>query len=96
MFNLAQPASMSTQRVLRRPGVYRIECDVHPWMLSHVVVHDNQFHGISDENGHYRISGVPAGTHTVRIWHEGLGTVERSVTVAEGETVTLDLPIEPN
>ncbi len=102
MFNIAQPASkdpaspMSTQRRLRRPGVYQIECDVHPWMLSYVVVHDNQFYATSDESGHYSISGVPAGTYTVRIWHEGLGTVEKTVTVSEGQTATLDLPIEAN
>ena len=102
VFNIAQPAAknhappMSTQRRLRRPGVYRIECDVHPWMLSYVVVHDNQFSATSDENGHYSISDVPAGTYTVRIWHEGLGMVEKTVTVSEGQIATLDLPIEAN
>ncbi len=102
VFNIAQPAPkdpaspMSSRRRLQRPGVYRIECDVHPWMLSYVVVHDNQFYATSDENGHYAISDVPAGTYTVRIWHEGLGMVERSVTVTEGQTTTLDLPIEAN
>ena len=102
VFNIAQPAPedptspISTQRQLRFPGVYRIECDVHPWMLSHVIVHENAFYAITDESGNYSIPDVPAGTYTVQIWHEGLGMAERSVTVGEGESVTLDLPIEAN
>lgn len=101
-FNLAQPAPKdpaaptSVKKILRRPGVYRIECDVHPWMRSYVVVHDNQYYGTSDENGNYSIPDVPAGTYTIRIWHEGLGTVEKSVTVIDGQSVTLDLPISAN
>lgn len=102
VFNIAQPASrdparpMTSRRVLRRPGVYQIECDVHSWMLSYVIVHDNQFYATSDESGHFVIPDIPAGTYTVRIWHEGLGMSERSVTVSEGQSVTLDLPIEAN
>lgn len=102
VFNIAQPAPqdpaspISTRRQLRFPGVYRIECDVHPWMLSHVIVHENSFYAITDESGGYTIPDVPPGTYTVQIWHEGLGMVERSITVTEGRASTLDLPIEPN
>ena len=101
-FNVAQPAAKdpakpsSIQKVLRRQGVYWIECDVHPWMRSYVVVHDNNYYGRSDESGYFTISDIPPGTYTVRIWHEGLGVVEKTVTVTEGQSATLDLPIEAN
>jgi hypothetical protein len=37
---------------------------------------------------------VPPGVHTIAVWHELLGSRERQVTVAPGETVTVDFALE--
>ncbi len=33
---------------------------------------------------------LPAGTYTVTAWHEKYGTSDQQVTVADGETKTVD------
>jgi len=44
----------------------------------------------TDEAGHYVISGVPAGTTTLRVMFNGLDDQEVNVTVLPGQTVTQD------
>ena len=44
--------------------------------------------GLSGADGKFRIDGVPAGTHELRVWHEALKTAAPvKVTVNDGETV---------
>jgi hypothetical protein len=55
-------------------------------MLGWLVVMPHPYFGVTDERGATRIEGVPAGSHTVEIWHETLGRQTRDVTVKPGET----------
>lgn len=48
---------------------------------------------VSGTDGRYSVGGVPAGTHTVRATRIGYGTVTRQVTVAAGQTATVDLSV---
>lgn len=50
---------------------------------------------VTDETGQYVISGVPAGTVTVRADLIGYRTVESQVTVVAGGVADLDLSLEP-
>ena len=99
LFNVAQPAGSEAAKqafVLDKTGVVEFNCDVHEWMKAYVIVHDNTFFSVTDENGHYSIAGITPGEYTLKIWHEGLGEFEQPVTVSAGETLTLDFPIEGN
>ena len=40
-----------------------MRCDVHPWMSAWVGVFDNPFHAVTQEEGSFSISGIPAGTY---------------------------------
>jgi iron complex outermembrane receptor protein len=44
----------------------------------------------TDEQGHYLLKNVPAGPHTVVTSSVGLQTQEKAVTLAAGQTLTLD------
>ncbi len=46
---------------------------------------------ITDDEGRYRLTGVPTGQVTVRVRLIGYEPVEREVSVSEGETETLDV-----
>ena len=49
--------------------------------------------GLADPGGHYEITGIPAGTHTVEISLIGRTTEVREVTIADGRTVHLDVEL---
>lgn len=49
----------------------------------------------TDESGSYTISRVPAGTYEVQITYLGYSSNSNTVTMAAGETVTLDFAMEP-
>jgi len=87
------PRGESKSVTFDEPGVVKIYCEVHDFMRSAVVVVENPFHARPDGDGRFRISGVPAGRHTLVAWHADRGTVEREVTVPDGGTVRVELEL---
>lgn len=95
LFNVPlAPGQEPLVRPLRRKGVVKLKCDVHDWMLGWVVVHDSPYFAVTDVDGKFSISGVPAGTYTVKAWHEDLGSVSREVTVEADREAKLKLSFE--
>ena len=59
------------------PAPIPVDCNIHPWMKSYVVVLDHPFAAVSDENGDLTIKGLPAGEELVfRVYHEAGGIKE--------------------
>lgn len=77
------------------PGVVRLGCNVHPKMEAFVVVHTNPWVGVSDASGTYRVTGVPAGTYELRVWHETLAGRSVPVTIRDGEVAPVDVRLAP-
>jgi plastocyanin len=93
-------------RRITGPGVVRMFCGAHPHMSGWLIVHDTPYFAVTDERGAFRIDDIPAGTYRVTMWHEGFRRkskdadgrplyddpvrVSREMTIAPGETVTLD------
>jgi plastocyanin len=75
----------------------KVKCDVHPWMFCYVGVQDNPFFAVTDKDGHYKISNVPAGTYTLTAYHlkthGGTPGVSQQITVAAG-AVTADFAVD--
>lgn len=93
-FNKAMPKFMKKIKIsFDKPEVMiPVKCDVHPWMQSYVGVLNHPFHAVSGEGGKYELKGLPAGKYTVEAWHESerLGTMAQEVTLADGESKTVD------
>ena len=51
----------------------KITCSVHPWMAGYVIVMDNPYYAVTDENGNFEIKDVPPGKYKVVVWHESMG-----------------------
>lgn len=49
----------------------------------------------TDRNGEYTITGIPAGTYTVRVSFVGFITVNRTITIDSG-TTTLNITLSPD
>lgn len=87
------PRGESKSVEFERPGEVRIYCEVHDFMRAVVVVTESGLHGVVGEDGTFSIEGVPAGTHTVVLWHADLGEAEAEVVVPEGGSVSVELEV---
>lgn len=87
-FNFAQISKGAVDRkVFQNPEIMvQMKCDVHPWMSSYIGVVAHPFFAVTGEDGSFRISNLPAGSYTIEVWHEKLGTQTQQVTVQDGET----------
>jgi plastocyanin len=96
-FNVAQPKSgMVFTYVPKTPEVMmRLTCDVHSWMHGYVAVVAHPYFAVSGTDGAFTIANVPPGQYTVKTWHERFGEQTRTVTVAAGRAVTLDISYNP-
>ena len=75
------------------PCGYTQLCRVHPEMEGFVIVLSNPFYAVSDKEGHFAISGVPAGAYTVAVWHPKLKGQPKPVTVEAGKPVVVDFTL---
>ena len=76
-----------------RPGVVRVYCEVHETMRAAIVVTESPHHAVVGEDGVFVLEGVPAGRHTVEVWHADLGSAEATLVVPSGGTVSVELTL---
>jgi len=91
-FNFAMPKVVKKKTVSfdKTEDPFYIKCDVHPWMKAWVGVFDHPYFAVTDANGNFSISGIPAGTYEVIAWQEKFKMKKHltaSVTIGDGETV---------
>ena len=79
----------ATQKI-RDAGILKLVCDTHAWMLGFVHVFDHAFFSVTDDKGTFAIPNVPAGTYTLKAWHEDAGVRSQEVIVSENGDVRVD------
>jgi hypothetical protein len=63
--------------------VFTMQCGFHAYMESWALVQAHPYYTVTDEQGRFDLSGVPAGTYQVKIWHPYLREdIGQEVTVA--------------
>ena len=82
-FNKAHPKARTISVVFKGPEIIRIECDLHSWMRTWVIVADHPFYAVTNDQGAFALDNVPPGKYTLQVWQESLGTVTREVTVGD-------------
>ena len=86
--NIAQPKFKRKLTVeFKNPEIVKVECNVHGWMHAIIVVEDNPYDALTDANGSFKITDVPPGKYTVKVWHSKLGEQTKEVTVGPKEEV---------
>ena len=90
---LFQSQSLTAQAQGTITGVVLDEATQRP--LSSVQVHipSIQMGTLSNDSGRFLLLNVPAGVHTLRAEQVGYGSAEQSVTVASGQTLTVNLEL---
>ncbi|MGE5304165.1 MAG: carboxypeptidase regulatory-like domain-containing protein [Alphaproteobacteria bacterium] len=94
-FNIGLYPGRTSRKPLVTPGLVKILCEVHPWMSAYLVVTEHPYHAVTDAYGEYLINDVPAGTYKLKLWHESLGSEEKSVEVRAGGSSNVDFVFVP-
>ena len=58
------------------------KCDVHGWMTAYANIVNHPYFAVTDAAGNFALPNLPAGTYTLEVWHEKLGTRTQQLTVA--------------
>jgi hypothetical protein len=51
-------------------------------MNAYVGVMDHPYYAVTGEDGTFELKSLPPGTYTIEAWHEKLGPMTQSVTLA--------------
>ncbi|EDY17755.1 hypothetical protein CfE428DRAFT_4794 [Chthoniobacter flavus Ellin428] len=73
-------------------GLVTLHCDIHEHMRGLILVLDTPHFTTSDTEGHYRLTGLPAGHYTLKAWVDSKTTKEQPVDLKSGGTLHLDFP----
>jgi plastocyanin len=94
-FNKGVPFGGTFSTTLKKPGLVKMTCDVHKWMLAWIVVKDSPYYAITDENGNFKIEDIPPGTYKVQAWQEALGRrIKKDITVNAMENTQVDFELK--
>ena len=75
-----------------KAGLVVLRCDIHEHMRGLILVLDTPYWVVTDTEGRYRLGGLPAGRHTLKVWIDSRTTLERPVELASGGVVRADFP----
>jgi len=78
--------------VLDTPGLVTVRCDIHEHMRALILVVDTPHFVVTDAEGRFRLSGLPPGRHTLKVWLSSKTTLERPVELTRGNTLRVNLP----
>jgi plastocyanin len=89
-----------------KPGVVKIGCNIHDWMSAVILVLPTRHYTVTDTQGRFVLSDLPAGEHTLAAWHELSRTkleetlqpvqiAARSANATNGAEITFTLSLAP-
>jgi plastocyanin len=78
--------------LFERPGLVTLRCDIHEHMRGLILVLATPYFTITDVEGRYRLTNLPAGHFSLKVWIDSRTTRERPIDLKNGATMHVDLP----
>lgn len=75
-----------------KPGLVTLRCDIHEHMRGLVLVVDTPHFVTTDEEGNFRLEGVPAGAYVLKAWLNSTNTLQQPVDVKDQATLRVNFP----
>lgn len=77
-------------------GVVQVYCHLHPDMTAAVVVVPNAWYAQPEDDGSFVLTGVPAGTYQLVVWHKTAGSFRQEIRIPDEGTVSvsMEIPLE--
>jgi plastocyanin len=79
-------------QVFDKVGLVTLRCDIHEHMRGLILVLNSPYFVMTDTDGHFRLSGLPAGHYTLKAWIDSRTTREKPVELKNGQTLHVDFP----
>jgi len=79
-------------QVFDKQGLVTLRCDIHEHMRGLILVLNTPYFVMTDANGQFRLSGLPAGRYTLKAWIDSKTTREKPVDLKNGQTLHVDFP----
>jgi plastocyanin len=73
-------------------GLVTLRCDIHEHMRGLILVLATPYFTTTDDSGHFRLIGLPAGHYTLKAWIDSRTTREHPVDLTSGSTLHVDFP----
>jgi len=73
-------------------GLVTLRCDIHEHMRGLLLVLATPHFVVTDESGHFRLTGLPAGQYTLKAWVDSHTTREHPIDLKSGSTLHVDFP----
>jgi len=87
----AEERPIPTQ-IFDKPGLVTLRCDIHEHMRGLILVLNTPYFVMTDTDGHFRLSGLPAGRYTLKAWIDSRTTREKPVELKNDQTLHIDFP----
>ena len=94
-FNLGTwpPGEVKTY-TFQQLGAAVLLCNVHAEMEGYVVVLQNPFFAVTDENGSYTIKDVPTGSYNLLVWNKKYKAKPKQIVVNNGQSFQADFELK--
>ena len=78
--------------VFDRVGLVTLRCDIHEHMRGLILVLDTPYFVLTEPDGHFRLTNLPAGHFSLQVWLDSKTTRERPVDLPASGTLEMNLP----
>ena len=97
LMNVAMPPNgKNVKKMVMQKGLINVKCDAHKFMQGWILISDNPYSAVSDQDGKYTISDIPPGKYKITIWHEGIFSQEKEVTISPDKKINLSMDLTLN